>query len=89
MRGQFAVASRSPPRLVSVSVAATEHCRKRLNLVLAAAFFTGLLIVALGAHTLDDVLAIELLFHATDRTVNGLILADFDFNGHVVGKDGR
>ena len=70
-------------------VTAAEHLGKGLNLVLATALFAGLLVVALCAGAFDDVLAIELLLHATKRTVDGLILADFDFDGHVSGRVGE
>ena len=66
-----------------LGVAAAQHLGEGLNLLFAAALFAGLFKVALGANTLDDVLALELLLHATDRTVDGLVFADFDFDRHV------
>ena len=53
-----------------------------LGLFLAAAALAGLLVVALGAHVLDDVLTLELLLHAAQRTVDRLILTHFDLDGH-------
>ena len=66
----------------SAVVAAAEHRGEGHHLVLAAAPFTRLLVVALGAGSLDDVLAIELLFHAAKRTIDGLVFANSDFDGH-------
>ena len=54
-----------------------------MNLLLPAALFAGLFTVTLGANTLDDVFAIELLLHAADRTIYRLVFADFDFDRHV------
>lgn len=65
---------------------AAEHRGEGLNLLLAATLLAGLLMIALGANTLDDVLAIELLLHAAERTVNGLVFADFDLDRHVDWK---
>lgn len=70
-------------------VAAAQHRGEGHDLLLAAALFAGLLVVTLRAHTLDDVLAVELLLHATERTINGLVFADFDFDGHVVRQVGE
>ena len=67
-------------------VAATQHRGEGLDLLLATTLLTGLLVIALGANALDDVLAIELLLHAADRTVDGLVFADFDLDRRVVGK---
>eukprot|EP01035_Chromulina_nebulosa_P037748 gene37749-50958_t len=64
-------------------VTAAEHLGEGLDLVLAAALFAGLLVVAFGAGALDDVLAIELLLHATQGAVDRLVFADFDFDGHA------
>src|SRR5690606_38349446 len=69
-------------------VTAAQHLGEGLHLLLAATLFARLLVVALGANTLDDVLAVELLLHATDRTINRLIFADFDFDSHVGRTEG-
>ena len=66
-----------------LSVAITQHLSKGHDLGLAATHFAGLFKVAFSPNTFDDVLAFELLFHATDCAVNWLVLADFDFEGHV------
>ena len=78
----------------SVRVAAAQHRGEGLHLLLATTLLAGLLVVALGANTLDDVLAIELLLHATDRAIDGLVFTDFDLDGHVrterfAAKDGH
>ena len=70
----------------STLVTAAEHRGEGLDLLLATTLLAGLLVVALGANTLDDVLAIELLLHAAKRTVNGLVFADFDLDRHVDRK---
>ena len=67
-------------------MAAAQHRSEGHDLLLTTAFFARLLVITLGADTFDDVLAIELLLHATERTVNGLVFADFDFDGHVVRR---
>ena len=54
-----------------------------LNLLLAAALLTWLLEITLRTSAFDDVLAVELLLHATQRTVDGLILANLNFDGHL------
>src|ERR1700690_1977385 len=77
----------------SAVVAAPAHRGEGHDLLLAAALLAGLLVVTLGARALYDVLAVELLLHATKRTVDGLVLADLDFDGHglravLVGKAG-
>ena len=64
-------------------MAITEHLREGSHLVLAATNFAGLLKVALSAGIFDHIFAFELLFEATDRAINWLILADIDFDRHV------
>ena len=66
-----------------VGVTAAEHRGEGHDLLFAATLLTGLLKIALRAGALDDVLTLELLLHATNRTIDGLIFADFDFDGHV------
>ena len=66
-----------------VGVATAEHRGEGHDLLAAAALFARLLEVTLGAGALDDVLALELLLHATDGTVDGLVFADFDFDRHA------
>ena len=70
-------------------VTAAQHLGEGLNLVLAAALLAGLLVVTLCAGAFDDVLALKLLFHAAQRTINRLILADLDFDGHGSGRVGE
>ena len=65
-----------------------QHLGEGHDLLLATAALAGFLVVTLGAHIFNDVLALELLLHAAERTINGLVFADFDFDGHV-GKDVR
>lgn len=73
-------------------VTAAQHRGEGHDLVLAALSLRRLLGIALGAHVLDDALTLELLLHATQRTVDRLILTHFDLDGHgeregfVVGK---
>ena len=67
----------------SAFVAAAQHLGEGSDLFLAAALFTRLLVITLGPCTLDDVLAIELFLHAAKRTINRLVLANFDFDRHV------
>jgi hypothetical protein len=67
----------------AVRVAAAEHGGERHDLFLAAPFVAGFFVVTLCAGATDDVFAFELLLHAAERTVNGLVFADFDFDGHV------
>lgn len=73
-------------RGASALVATTEHRGEGLDLLLATTPFAGLLIIALGANTFDDVLAIKLLLHAAKRAIDGLVFTDFDLNRHVDGK---
>ena len=61
---------------------AAEHGGEGHDLFLATAALAGLFVVTLGANILDDVLALELLLHATQRTVDRLILTHFDLDGH-------
>ena len=70
-----------------LGVAVAEHLGEGHHLFLAAAFFAGFFVVALGADVLDDVLAFEFLFETAEGAVNGLAFADFDFDGHI-GKGG-
>jgi len=72
-------------------VPTAQHRSEGHDLILAAALLAGLLVVALRAGALDDVLAVELLLHAAKRTVNGLVFAYLDFDGHgrlALGKAG-
>jgi len=66
----------------SVRVTGAEHGGEGHDLFLAAAPVARLLVVTLGANAANDVFALELLFHAAERTVNRLVFADFDFDGH-------
>ena len=66
-----------------LSVAAAQHLGEGLNLLLPTALLTRLFEITLRTSAFDDVLAIELLLHATQRTVDGLILANLDFDGHL------
>src|SRR5581483_7753654 len=72
----------------STLVAAAKHLGEGSDLILAAALFARLFVVALRTNTFDDVLTVELLFHATQRTINRLVFADFDFDGHVANLVG-
>ncbi len=60
-----------------------KHLRESGHLVFTALRFAGLFKVALKAHIFDHIFAFELLFEATDGAINGLILADIDFDRHV------
>ena len=68
-------------RLLGVAIA--QHLREGHDLHLTTTALAGLFEVTLRADIFDDVFAFELLLHAAERTINGLVFADFDFNGHV------
>jgi len=70
-----------------LGVAAAQHLSEGLNLLLPAALLTRLLKITLRASAFDNVLAIELLLHATQRAVDGLVFADFDFDGHLNSRE--
>ena len=64
-------------------VTGAEHAGEGHDLLLAAATLAGFLGVTLEADVLDDVFAVELLLHAAERTIDGLIFAHLDLNRHV------
>src|SRR5260221_8898854 len=72
-----------------LGVTAAQHGGERHDLVLAALALRRLLGVTLHADILDDVLALELLLHAAQRTVDRLILAHLDLNRHGKGSGWR
>lgn len=68
-------------------MATAQHAGEGLHFVFATAALAGLFVVTLGANTFDDILAFELLLHAAQGTVDGLVFTDFDLDGHV-GTEG-
>jgi hypothetical protein len=66
-----------------LGVAAAQHLGEGLDLLLPTTPLTGLLVVTFCASAFNDILAIELLLHPTQRAVDGLVLANFDFDGHL------
>ena len=63
-------------------VAIAQHLGEGHDLRLATTALGGLLVEAIGAHVLDDILALELLLQTEQCEVNRLVFADFDFDGH-------
>lgn len=59
-----------------------KHIVELRNLVAAALRYRRLFKIAVAADVFDDAFAIELLFQAAQRSLDGLALADFYFNCH-------
>src|SRR5687768_13583967 len=84
VRGSAAKISAVPLcRNALLRVTTAEHLREGLDLLLAPTALAGLLKITLRARALDDVLAVELLLHAAQCAIDGLVLANLDFDGHL------
>ncbi len=70
--------------MLHILVTLAEHIVERLNFAFAATCFAWFLEVAFRANVANDVLAVELLLHATERLVYRLAFADLYFYGHVL-----